>query len=110
MSEHAADRALPPTRHEPKDIGLRFMLGLFALTGGTLLLMLALAFATATDPSVSVATVNVVVAFRGVVAVLVVLALDGFLRTGLEPLPRWVHALRLAGALVLGGAVMLAYL
>ncbi len=72
--------------------------------------MLALAFATATDPSVSVATVNVVVAFRGVVAVLVVLALDGFLRTGLEPLPRWVHALRLAGALVLGGAVMLAYL
>jgi hypothetical protein len=45
-----------------------------------------------------------------VVAVLVVLALDGFLRTGLEPLPRWVHALRLAGALVLGGAVMLAYL
>ena len=45
MSEHAADRALPPTRHEPKDIGLRFMLGLFALIGGTLLLMLALAFA-----------------------------------------------------------------
>ena len=37
MSEHAADRALPPTRHEPKDVGLRFMLGLFALIGGTLL-------------------------------------------------------------------------
>jgi hypothetical protein len=45
MSEHAADRALPPTRHEPKDIGLRFMLGLFALIGGTLVVMLALAFA-----------------------------------------------------------------
>jgi hypothetical protein len=44
MSEHAADRVLPPTRHEPKDIGLRFILGLFALIGGTLLLMLALAF------------------------------------------------------------------
>ncbi len=78
---------------------------LFALFVATL----ALAFAYADDPRLAVASVNVVVAFRGVAAVLMVLALDRFMATGLEPLPRWVHALRLIGATVIGGAVVLAY-
>jgi drug/metabolite transporter (DMT)-like permease len=78
---------------------------LFTVFIGTI----ALAFATAADPARAVAEVNILVAFRGVIAVLIVLALDRWLRTGLEPVPRWVHGLRLAGALVLAGAVAVAY-
>lgn len=44
MPEHAADRALPAARHEPKDVGLRFMLGLLALIAGTLLLLMGIAY------------------------------------------------------------------
>jgi hypothetical protein len=44
MAEHAADRALPPVRHEAKDVGLFFALWLFALIGVTLLLLIALAY------------------------------------------------------------------
>ena len=44
MSEHAADRALPAARHEPSDVGPRFMLVLFALIGGALLLLVGLAY------------------------------------------------------------------
>ena len=42
MADRAADRALPPARHEPRDVRLRFMLALFALIGGTLVLLLVL--------------------------------------------------------------------
>ena len=42
--EPAADsKALPPARHEAKDVSLRFMIGLLALIGGTLLLPMTLA-------------------------------------------------------------------
>jgi drug/metabolite transporter (DMT)-like permease len=70
--------------------------------------MLALAIAFGDDPGAAVAQVNIVIAFRGVVAVLMVLALDRWLDAGLEPLPWWIHAFRLAGAAVLGGAVLVA--
>ncbi len=90
----------PANRLRALSLGVLFALFVAAL---------ALAFRFAPDPRLAVASVNVVVAFRGVVAVLMVLALDRFLATGLEPLPRWVHALRLTGAAVLGGAVVLAY-
>lgn len=71
---------------------------------------LSLAFALAPDPALAVAEVNIVIATRGVVAVLMVLALDRWLGMGLEPLPWWMHAIRLAGAAVLAGAVALALL
>jgi hypothetical protein len=45
MADHATDRALPPARFEPRDVGLRFILILFALIGGTLLLTLGLVLA-----------------------------------------------------------------
>lgn len=44
MAEHVADRALPPARREERDVGLRFMLGLFALIGFMLVLSLGVAF------------------------------------------------------------------
>jgi hypothetical protein len=44
MSDPAAGKALVPARHEASDVGLRFMLALFALVGGTLLLVVALAY------------------------------------------------------------------
>lgn len=69
---------------------------------------ISLAFALAPDPALAVAQVNIVIALRGVVAVLMVLALDRWMGMGLEPLPWWIHALRLAGAAVLAGAVALA--
>lgn len=69
--------------------------------------VLALAFAEGRDPGLAVAQVNIVIAFRGVVAVLMVLALDRWLAAGLEPLPWWIHAIRLLGASVLVGAVAL---
>jgi len=68
----------------------------------------AFAAAAAADPARAVAGVNVVVACRGVVAVLMVVALDRWLATGLEPIPRWVQAVRLAGAVLLAAAVALA--
>ena len=40
MAERA--EALPPPRHEPTDIGLRAILALLALIGGTLVLLLGL--------------------------------------------------------------------
>jgi hypothetical protein len=46
MSEHAADRALPPALHETEDIRFGSMLGLFALIGGLLVLLVALAWLT----------------------------------------------------------------
>jgi drug/metabolite transporter (DMT)-like permease len=69
---------------------------------------ISLAFALAPDPALAVAEVNIVVACRGVIAVLMVLALDRWMGTGLEPLPWWIHLLRLAGAAVLASAVALA--
>ena len=69
---------------------------------------IASAFAAAPVPERAVAAVNVVVACRGVVAVLMVVALDRWLATGLEPIPRWVQAVRLVGAALLAAAVGLA--
>jgi uncharacterized membrane protein len=71
---------------------------------------IAVAFAVAPDHANAVASVNVVVACRGVLAVLLVLLADRWLGLGLEPIPRWIHAVRLAGALVLAVAVALAAL
>ncbi len=71
--------------------------------------MLSLAIATGHDPGHAVAEVNIVIAFRGLVAVLMVLALDRWFATGLEPLPWWIHALRLGSASVLAGAVFAAF-
>jgi drug/metabolite transporter (DMT)-like permease len=62
-----------------------------------------------TDPGLAVSEVNIIVAFRGVIAVVMVLALDRWMGTGLEPLPWWIHGIRLLGALVLAGAVMTAF-
>ncbi|GDY12229.1 hypothetical protein LBMAG53_11070 [Planctomycetota bacterium] len=70
---------------------------------------IAMAFATAPDPTTAVTTVNVLIACRGAIAILMILALDQVHGRRLEPLPPWIHALRLAGALVLAGAVALAY-
>ena len=61
------------------------------------------------DPGLSASEVNIIVAFRGVIAVVMVLALDRWMGTGLEPIPWWIHAIRLMGALVLAGAVMTAF-
>ncbi|MBA3686174.1 MAG: hypothetical protein H0W72_13180, partial [Planctomycetes bacterium] len=69
---------------------------------------IAAAFALIPERGAAVATVNIVVACRGVVAILLVLALDRWLAAGLEPIPRWVHAIRLAGAVILAAAVALA--
>jgi drug/metabolite transporter (DMT)-like permease len=71
--------------------------------------MLSLAIATGHDPGHAVAEVNIVIAFRGLVAVLLVLALDRWFATGLEPLPWWIHALRLGSAAVLAIAVIVAF-
>lgn len=38
------ERALPPARRNPDDIGIRFMLGLFALIGGSLLALIGVAY------------------------------------------------------------------
>jgi hypothetical protein len=70
--------------------------------------LLAMAFALAPDPRNAVASVNVVVACRGMVAVLLVLGLDHWMRMGLEPIPRWIHGLRLIGAAILALSVFLA--
>ncbi len=70
--------------------------------------VLALAIAFGDDPGLAVAEVNIVIAFRGVVAVVMVVALDRWLATGLEPLPWWIHVIRLLGASVLALAVLVA--
>lgn len=70
--------------------------------------VLAVAFATAPDRANAVASVNVVVAGRGVLAVLLVVAIDRWMALGLEPIPRWIHGVRCAGAVVLVLAVALA--
>jgi drug/metabolite transporter (DMT)-like permease len=71
---------------------------------------LTVAFALAPNPALAVAEVNIVMAFRGLVSVLMVLALDRWLALALEPLPGWIHAVRLLGSLVLGGAVAIAFM
>jgi len=68
---------------------------------------LAIAFAIAPDPAYAVASVNVVVATRGALAIVMVLAADRWLQLQLEPMPRWVHAMRFAGAVILVVAVAL---
>jgi drug/metabolite transporter (DMT)-like permease len=101
----AAERRAPPPNavaNRLRAVGLGVIFAVF-------IALLALAFTVAADPRLAVAEVSVVVAFRGVVAVLLVLALDRWFATGLEPLPWWVHALRLSGAVVLGVAVVLTY-
>ena len=69
---------------------------------------LSLAIGLAADPALAVAEVNIVIAMRGVVAVLMVLALDRWMGMGLEPLPWWIHAIRMIGASVLAVAVFVA--
>jgi hypothetical protein len=71
--------------------------------------VLSLAFATGKDPGLAAAQANIVIAFRGMVAILMVLALDRWLATKLEPLPRWIHAVRMLGATVVALAVLVAY-
>ncbi len=44
MSDQLTDRALPPAAHEPRDVRLRLILALFALTAGLLLLLLGVAW------------------------------------------------------------------
>lgn len=87
--------------------GIRASIGLGVLFT-TFIAALAVAFAIAPDHANPVASVNVVVACRGVLAVLLVLAVDRWMSLGLEPIPRWIHAVRLAGAIILALAVALA--
>ena len=86
--------------------GVLASLGLGVVFSG-FIATLAVAFAIAPDPANAVASVNVVVAARGVLAILMVLAADRWLKLQLEPIPRWVHAMRLTGAVVLVIAVAL---
>ncbi len=74
------------------------------------LICMTTAFAVAPNPAIGVAEVNIVIAFRGMMSVLMVLALDRWMAMALEPLPKWVHGLRLIGTTVLGGAVALAFI
>lgn len=71
--------------------------------------VLSLAFVSGSDPGLAVAEVNIVIAFRGMVAILMVLALDRWLATRLEPLPWWIHAMRMLGAAVVALAVLVAF-
>jgi drug/metabolite transporter (DMT)-like permease len=82
-------------------------MGLGIVFAGFLACM-TMAISLAPNPAIAVAEVNIVVAFRGLASVLIVLAIDRWLAMALEPLPRWVHALRLLGAGILGSAVALA--
>lgn len=82
-----------------------------ATNGGVFALYIAIiaaAFQLAPNPALAVPTVNVVISLRGVCSVLLVLVIDRWFRMGLEPVPRWVHGLRLLGAVVLVAAVALA--
>jgi drug/metabolite transporter (DMT)-like permease len=72
--------------------------------------VLSLAIVYGADPGLAVAEVNIVIAFRGVVAILMVLALDRWFAMRLEPLPWWIHALRMLGAIVVGVAVLVAFI
>lgn len=97
-----------PWRRPRRGAGLRAsaVIGvLFAVFIATI----AAAFATASDPHQGVAQVNVIVAARGLLAIAMVVAIDHFLKQGLEPVPRSVHLVRALGAAVLAGAVWLAY-
>jgi hypothetical protein len=69
---------------------------------------LAWAFVVAPDPDSAVASVNVIIAGRGLVGVVLVLALDRWLVLGLEPIPRWIHGVRLLSAVILVAAVAVA--
>lgn len=44
MSEHVTERALSPAAHEPRDVKLRLILALFALTAGLLALLMGVAW------------------------------------------------------------------
>jgi drug/metabolite transporter (DMT)-like permease len=86
--------------------GVVASLGLGVIFSG-FIATLALAFAIAPDPANAVASVNVVVATRGALAILMVLVADHWLKLQLEPIPRWVHAMRFTGAIILVVAVAL---
>lgn len=96
-----------PRRREPRVNHVRAVGQGLLFTG--FIVVLSLALSTGGDPGLAVAEVNIVIAFRGLIAILMVLALDRWLATGLEPLPWWIHALRLGSAAVLAGAVAVAF-
>lgn len=96
-----------PQRPEPRANQLRAIWQGLLFTG--FIVVLSLALSTGSNPGLAVTEVNIVIAFRGLVAIVMVLALDRWLATGLEPLPRWIHAVRLLSALVLAGAVAVAF-
>jgi len=96
-----------PRRPEPRANQLRAIWQGLLFTG--FIVVLSLAFITGSDPGLAVAEVNIVIAFRGVVAILMVLALDRWLATALEPLPWWIHAVRMVGATVVALAVLVAF-
>jgi uncharacterized membrane protein len=98
------------TTKRPEAVANRVRAVYQGLLFASFIVVLSLAFVTGTDPGHAVAEVNIVIAFRGLVAVLMVLALDRWLATGLEPLPWWIHAVRLGSATVLAGAVAAAFL
>lgn len=97
-----------PRRPETRANQLRAIWQGLLFTG--FIVVLSLAFITGDDPGMAVTEVNIVIACRGLVAILMVLALDRWLATGLEPLPRWIHAVRLASAAILAGAVAVAFI
>jgi len=105
---------IPPNRWWTTGKPASFANRLRAMSQGVLftsfIVMLSLAIVLSPDPALAVAEVNIVIALRGVVAVLMVLALDRWLGMGLEPLPWWIHVVRLLGAVVLAGAVMVVLL
>jgi drug/metabolite transporter (DMT)-like permease len=98
------------TTKRPEPVANRVRAVFQGLLFAAFIVVLSLAFVTGSDPGHAVAEVNIVIAFRGLVAVLMVLALDRWLATGLEPLPWWIHAVRLGSAAVLAGAVAVAFL
>jgi drug/metabolite transporter (DMT)-like permease len=103
---------LPVFGRDPGNVTWRQAMTVGLLVGvifAVFIAALAMAFATAPDPTTAVTTVNVLIACRGAIAILMILALDHIRGRRLEPLPRWIHALRLAGAIVLAAAVALAY-
>lgn len=71
--------------------------------------LIAAAFQLAPDPRLAVPSVNIVISLRGVCSVVLVLLVDRWFGLGLEPVPHWVHALRLLGAIILVAAVAIAY-
>lgn len=98
--------AIPHWRSSP---AARIAGGIQGAVFALYIVLMSVAFQLAKDPAQAVAAVNVVVSLRGVTAVLLIMAIDRWMKLGLEPVPRWVHGLRLAGAMVLVLAVALAY-